>query len=240
MTHHEGLESPAIVQAERAEARPATPPRGVRWQVGLRTLLLLMVACAVWAAHWSYVRHADSLERENAKLAPLVRELVVQDLDQAAIVKEHSKWFDDFRWQCYLPEGRYRLSLATRQIGEDATREFAMFPSPTASTDLPSGRHVVSLEQINEEQQWRVRVLVDKQVVLDHVEPKEWNSAHGSSGGARIDALEQFSFERPIELFRRRFMVPREGGGYSSPQGPTNGVLLWLEQIGDDAPATPP
>ncbi|MFO0904396.1 MAG: hypothetical protein U0939_15435 [Pirellulales bacterium] len=234
MTLPEGPE-PTLIAAAPHVAAPAAPPvRGGLWQVGLRTLLLLMVACAVWAAHFSYVRHAELLERENAKLQPLVRELVVQDLDQAAIVKEHSRWFDEFRWQYYLPEGRYQLALATREIGEDAVREKSTYPNPVATADLIPGRHVVSLEQVKEGEVWRVRVLVDDQVVLDHAEPSDWNSSHGSTGAARVDALEQFTFERPIELFRRRFSVPAERGGYESPRGPANGVLLWIERLAED------
>ena len=234
MTLPEWLEPPVIAEVERSAARSEPTPRGLRWQVSLRTLLLLMVACAVWAAHWSYVRHSDSLERENAKLMPLVRELVVQDLDKAAIVKEHSKWFDEFRWQYYLPEGRYRLALATRDVGEETTREKSTYPRPATTADLPPGRHVLSLEQVKEGEFWYVRVLVDDQVVMEQREPNEWNSAHGSTGSSRIDALEQFTFERPIELFRRRFTVPSERGGYESPKGPGNGVLVWFERIADD------
>ena len=48
---------------------------------------------------------------------------------------------------------------------------------------------------------------------------------------------EQFAPERPVILFRRRFMGPRDDQGRSVvPEGPTAGVMLWIEKVKDEPP----
>ena len=85
-------------------------------------------------------------------IAPLAHELIVDNPKQIAIVKLEEYWFDDNRWEIYLPDGRYRLCLATRGIDDD---RFG-FPVVVKTTSLTSGRHHLALEQKLDKDTWRI------------------------------------------------------------------------------------
>ena len=134
-------------------------------------------------------------------IAPLAHELIVDNPKQIAIVKLEEYWFDDNRWEIYLPDGRYRLCLATRGIDDD---RFG-FPVVVKTTSLTSGRHHLALEQKLDKDTWRITALWDEAKLLAVEEPKDWNIRFGWSGGARYSRSEQLSSEKPAILIRRRF-----------------------------------
>ncbi|WP_165075278.1 hypothetical protein [Paludisphaera rhizosphaerae] len=215
-----------------------TPPDAPRrrWQVGLRTLILLTAAVAVWTSYsLERRRSADLTTRINA-LKPLARELEVDDLGMIAVVHRQELWYDDNRWEFYLPAGRrYRLCLATRGIERNAT------PSPKVSTPLEPGVHVVALNQVKDGEDWRVDVLCDGTVATSTAEPKDWYAGTGSSGGSRFSTSRQSAADKPVVLFHRRFMGPRDAKGQSTtPEGPTEGMVLWIEPAFDVPQSGPP
>jgi hypothetical protein len=216
-------------------AAPPTPRRG-RWQIGVRTILLLTAAVAVWLTYALERRRIADLTPRIASLSPLARELVVHDPGKIAVVKREELWYDENRWDVHLPAGRqYRLCLATRGIAERG------FPAPAASALLPPGRHVIAVDQVKHGDGWRVGAECDGTRLVSMTEPKEWDPGSGSTTSGNYPVSEQFAPERPVILFHRRFMGPRDERGRSStPNGRTAGVMLWIEPVAADAPRPAP
>jgi hypothetical protein len=208
-----------------AAPAPLPAPRRGRWQVGLRTVVLLTAAVAVWLTYALERRRLADLSTRIAALNPLARELVVDDPAKIAVVKREELWYDENRWDVHLPAGRrYRLCLATRGIAE------GVFPRPAASAPLAPGRHVIGVEQVRAGDGWRVDAGCDGTRPVSVPEPKGWDLGNGSTGGGSYPVSEQFDPERPVVLFQRRFMGPRDDQGRSAmPEGPTAGVMLWIE-----------
>jgi hypothetical protein len=213
---------PAIKRADRR-----------RWQVGLRTLFLLMAAVAVWMAYFINRRQSATLEARIKAMVPLAHELIIEDAKKIAVVKLEEYWYDENRWEISLPDGRYRLCVATRGIDD-----MGLAP-PVKSTPLKAGRHHIELEQRRDHDVWRVTVLWDETALLAVEERKDWDPGHGSAGGGQFARSEQLSPDKPVVLFRRRFM--REVGKdqitqITTPPGPTEGILLWIERIAASSP----
>jgi hypothetical protein len=199
-------------------------PRRRRWQIGLRTIVLLTAAVAAWLSYALERRRSADLTARIASLSPLARELIVDDTGKVAVVKQQELWFDENRWDVHLPAGhRYRLCVATGGIAEDA------IPPPQASALLSPGRHVVAVDQLKDGEGWRVDAECDGGRLVSVTRPKEWDPGTGSTGGGNYTTSEQLAPDRPVILFRRRFMGPRDSQGRSTtPQGPTAGVMLWI------------
>lgn len=205
----------------------APPPRR-RPQFGLSTLLLLVTAVASWTAYWQIHRQTARLEARLPGLREIARPLRVEDPARFAVVRHHELWMDDFRWRVHLPPGAgYQLRLATREVDRKGLADAA------EQTPLPPGEHELELQYEQVDGEWRIAVLVNGQQRLEDVQPKEWHLGRGSSGGSEFSASEQQSLEQPLVLFRRRFMVPvnaaAPSSGATTPQGPSDGILLWIE-----------
>ena len=199
------------------------PGRG-RWQVGLPTLLLLMAAIAVWMTCFLNRRQNARLEARIQALLPLVHELVIDDHAKIAVVKLEEYWYDENRWEIYLPPGDYRLCLATRGVDNQG------FPTAMKDVPLAAGRYVLSMEQRLEQEIRRIAVFCDGKEQLSVKEPKEWDTGSSSSSGM-LDAIShQFPADQPAELLRRQFSRPNAQGRTTSPTGPTEGLLLWIER----------
>jgi hypothetical protein len=206
---------------------PAAAPRGARrrWQVSLRTLVLLMAAIAVWLT-WSVNRRQNALlEARIRSMVPLAHELVVDDLGKIAVVKREESWMDDNRWEIFLPAGQYRLCLATRTVAEQGLAPVV------SSKPITAGRHDLSLDQKRDGDGWRVTAGWDGQALLTVAEPKEWDAGRGASSDPRFGVSEQVPADRPVVLYRRRFMHETAKGGSTTPVGHTEGILLWIERV---------
>jgi hypothetical protein len=197
------------------------------WQVGLRSLFLLTTAIAVWTVYYSNTREIARLEERIESMRPLARELVVEDQEQFAVVKLEQHWYDENRWEVSVPPGKFRLCLATREVDETG------FAPVIASAPLAAGRHILALDNVSTKDGWRVTVHEGDREVLTSVEPKAWHPARGSSGGGHFDRNEQQPADKPLVLFRRRFAQPGPGNGSTTPTGPTDGIMLWIEPVGD-------
>ena len=212
--------------AEPYDGVPA-PGRSARrrWQVGLRTLFLLMAAIAVWMAYFINRRHNAGLEARIKAMTPLAHELIVDDAGKIAVVKLEDFWYDENRWDLYLPERRYRLCLATREIDDTG------FPAAARSAPIAAGRHQLALEQEKEKDVWRIAVTCDGAALFSVEEPKGWNSDRGSMGGGQFALSEQPPPDQPVVLFRRRFTRSDDKGSMSVPTTPSEGILIWIEPV---------
>jgi hypothetical protein len=120
----------------------------------------------------------------------------------------------------------------------DARVRRARVPPPAASASLAPGRHAIALDQVRDGDGWRVNAECDGTRLVSVLEPKEWDPGTGSTGGGYYPLSEQFAPERPVILFHRRFTGPRDDRGQSAvPEGPTAGVMLWIEPDAATRPA---
>lgn len=200
-----------------------TPAAGW-WPLGVRSLILLTAAFAVWFAYFNHRAEIERLKPRVASMRSLARELVVADEGKVVAVKHGELWMDDNRWQVYLPEGRYRLNLATRDVTKDG------IVSPLKSIVLPAGKRELSLEQKLDGETWRVTVMIDGKKALEAAEPNPWDPGRGSSAGGGFSTSTEFDSDKPVVLLRRRFSRPDEKGRLTDPDGPCEGILLWIEK----------
>jgi hypothetical protein len=197
-----------------------------RWQIGLRTVFLLVAAISVWMTYFINRRENASLEARIKTMVPLAHELVVDEPNQIAVVKLEEHWFDENRWEIYLPDGTYRLCLATRGINEDGLTPIMN------SAPLAAGRHHLALEQQLDKDVWHITALGDEARLIALEETKDWSAGSGSIGGGQYSQSEQLAPDQPLILYRRRFMRPPGNGPMTSSVATTDGILLWIERTG--------
>lgn len=198
-------------------------PNRKRWQFGVRSLFLLMTAIAVWTTYLSNCRHIAALEAGITAMRPLTHELIVDDADKIAVVKLEQLWIDENRWEISLPNGQYRLCMATREIDKDGL-------APVVKSErIEPGGHSIALEQQQDDAGWRLTVAWDGKRLLTVEEPKKWYPGSGSTGGGQYEQSAQLAADQPVVLFRRRFTRPDGTGQVTESSGPTEGVLLWIE-----------
>ena len=213
-----------------AEAQPKRPS----WQFGLQSMFLLLTAVAVWTVYFSNRSATRHLQERIESMRPLARELIVEDEKQFAVVRQEQHWYDENRWSVYVPPGEFRLCLATRDVDDMG------FAPVNTSAPLAPGRHVLALDQVamdsaSGDEGWRVTVHCDGEEILSAKEPKAWYPAVGSSGGGHFDRGDQLPGDKPVVLFRRRFTQPGPGGRSTTPTGPADGIMLWIEPKRSDA-----
>lgn len=213
---------------EPTEARAnssAAKSRATRFQFGLRSLFLLVAATAVWTTYFSNRHRITALEAGITTMRPLAHELVVNDADKIAVVKLEELWYDDNRWEVSLPDVKHRLCLATREIDTEGL-------APVMRSEaIEAGRHSIYLKQREDGAGWLVTAGWDGSRLLLVQEPKEWNPGSGSTGGGHHSQCTQSAVDEPLILFRRRFSLPSHTGQVTTPPGPTEGILLWIEPI---------
>lgn len=197
-----------------------------RWQVGLRTVFLLVMAVAVWVTVFVNRRENARLQARIEASTPLAHELEVDDPGKVAVVKLEEYWFDENRWDVYLPAGRFRLCLATREVDEAGLAPLVQ------SKPVAAGRHRLALDQVRVKDAWRVTATLDGADLLAVDEPKDWDPGAGSTGGGQYPVSTQFAADKPVVLFRRRFTRRDSQGRSQTPPGPCAGVLLWIERTG--------
>lgn len=212
-----------------------TQPRRARWQVGIRTLVLVIATFAVWMTVLLNRRHVAMLESRIAAMRPLAHELLVEDEKKIAVVKLAEKWMDENQWDLHLPAREYRLCIATRGIDSEG------FPPVEKSAPLKSGRQRLVLVQGRDQSGHHISVARDGTPIVTVDEPIGWNPGMGSEGGGQFSTIEQLAADKPVVLYRKRFMQPKGirvsqtpagrilGGSSQTPTGPTEGIMVWIE-----------
>jgi hypothetical protein len=110
-----------------------------------------------------------------------------------------------------LPDGKYRLCLATRGIDESGL-------APVIKSEaIEAGRHAICLEQQNDNAGWLITAGWDGRRLLSVHEPKEWNPGSGSTGGGEYSQCTQLAADQPLILYRRRFNLPGGAGQVATP-----------------------
>ncbi len=201
-----------------------TEPKRKRRFFGLSTLILLIAAIAVWFSVHVNRRRIDALKIRIAQFSELAPELDIADPAKIAVLKHAQQGSNLHDWDVYLPKGRYRLRLATRAIVDRG------LTAESKSVSIDSGRHHVSLERASDAKRHRITLACDGKTILVVEEPKDWyHPERGSSSDNQFDRSEQLRADRPVVLFRERFMKPTSTGVSRSTSDPTEGILLWIE-----------
>lgn len=207
---------------------PPPPPRKL-WQFRLPTLLLLVAAIAVWIATVLNLQRNARLEVQIEAMLPLARELSVDDPRAVAVVKADERWFGEAGWDVYLPQGSFELGLATRGIdaaGIPAGGTFGRIPPDPHGRSV---RHRLSLEERHVGQAYRITLRLDGSELTTVEEPESWYSGSSTSSEDSLELSKQFPSEQPVVLLRRRFLRPDSRGIASGPDGPTEGVMIWIQ-----------
>jgi hypothetical protein len=218
------------MSVEPSPATATAPPRRWhwRWQWSLTTLLLLTAAIAAWTAWFQVRRESDKLQREIGSMEELSRRFKVDDPSQFAVVEKTEMWYDDDRWEVYLPPlNDYVVKLVTRNIYATG------FPEDAWVHPIPPGRHEIMwvIDKGNGTSTPRIVVFVDGGPVIDAIQDKEWTS-YSWSGSGSYDRVQQFPITEPLELHRRRFIRPQPSGSASiNSDEPAWGALLWIERV---------
>ena len=212
---------------------PSSPPPAVRpikgrWQVGLRTLFLLIFAVAAWLGVVRNREKTRDMESRLDGLRLLARELEVDDPGRIAVVQKLEKWMDEDRWEVYLPPGSYRICMATRQVGSSG------FPPVMKSVAIPPGRHRLALDQRTEKTSWKAVLSCDGTERLTIEEQKDF-SGDGSSSSGEFSISEQFPANERVVLARTQF-ANSSSGMTIKPGAASDGLMVWIEP---DPGATP-
>lgn len=211
-----------------------------RWN--LLTLMLLAAAVCTWSLYYR-------LRHDNARLHVGIqtmkdqsRKLRIEHPDRLAVVRLPESWYDETKWDVALPSeeavavggATYKLCLATREI--DLPKEGL---PPAAEFVLPPGRHQIELKTRRKQGEWKVIALLDDQPVIEISEPADWDPGHGGGGtGVRCEhPYQPGSATQPVVLYDWVFRADEDR---SLPQGPANGVLLWLQPLTDSEKDSPP
>ncbi|MGI9473681.1 MAG: hypothetical protein ACR2NZ_19215 [Rubripirellula sp.] len=191
-------------------------------QFSLLTLLLLATTCAVWIGDWRLRHRIQLYQTQLPALRNLARELTVGNPSEIAVVSPHADWPDDYRWKLHAPPSPpLKLNLQLRDIDN------LEFGKVSQSIDVRPGDHDVILHYHKKDGSWHIDVEIDRETVMTATMPEHWNLGRGSSGGNVISQLES-NASLPLELFRRRFMIPTGRSSSIVPDGGCDGVLLWL------------
>ncbi len=223
-------ETPLLINEPGGNSTVGKSPGRWRWQVSLRTAFLLMAAIAVWMAYFVNRRHNALVQSRIDVLVPLAHELVIDDATKIAVVKMEEHWFGENIWEIYLPEGDYRLKVATRGIDDNS------FPDSAKNAPIRAGRHVVAVEQRRQATGWQVSVLVDGTELLAVDETNDWAANTGSTSSGQGSPSAQLPPEKPVVLLRTCFMRMNATKPSATSEEVRDGVLLWIERTG--APST--
>ncbi len=192
-------------------------------------MLLLMVVVAGWVPYVRFRQEIPRIEQRIAAMRTMAREFVVEDPTQVAVVHRPQLWYDEYRWAIHLPQGEYRMKLATRDVDEEG------FPAAVRQTLLDGGEYRIELRQSEVEDCWKMTITVDDHPVIELVEKPGWPPSHDWSGASPIGNCTQMPPNEPIVLFRRRYMVPTAAGNSTqTPQGPAEGLMLWIEPVTEE------
>lgn len=194
-------------------------------QWSLQTLLLLTAVVAVWIGYFRYRLDIPRLEQEIDAMRQMASELIIEDPQLVAAVKLPELWMDEQRWDIHLPEGKYKIRLATREIGKEG-----LAPA-IAEAPIDAGRHQIKLQKEEVDDGWRIVVLLDDQPLLQVAEKPDWNPGDGYEGSGVSTTSRQFSPNAAVELHRRRFVHQTKAGPYEAPEEPAEGLLLWIERV---------
>lgn len=191
-------------------------------------MFLLTAVVAVWVPYFQLQKKIGLTEQKIDTMRKMARELIVSDTNKIAVVKKMEKWYDENRWDIYLPDGEYKILLATQNI------DHMGFAPVVAEAAVRGGRHVIELLHDKGDKSNDISVLFDDLAIIEVRESPDWDKGYGSSGGGLFANCEQLSTDEPVVLFRRRWHYKLTPNSTGPKKGPTEGLLLWIERTAEN------
>ena len=203
-----------------------------RWQLGLRTTILLVVVAAL-GLNIARDRRVLRRLRPEAKRVELRRpaqwQLDTTDPHQVAIHNLDFSWGPGDSWEVYLPPGgRYRLCLATR-VGR-----FKDQPTHYESIPIEPGQHLLSLDEQRVGAGWRVVATWNRIDRLAIDETGDWLPTYEFNGSGM--SAHHVPLGKVVTLLYRRHGPPKS----PTPSAEVPGVRLWIETEGVAGSPPPP
>jgi hypothetical protein len=213
---------PPVEPTNPADAAPRHDPK--RWQIRLQTLLLVTAAIAVWMMAFLNDRENRVLRARIDATSPVAHELIIDDPGQIAVVKLDEWWNFEHEWDISLPDGRYRLCLATRGIA------FQGLAPVASSKPISAGRHRVRLHAPLDEKTQTVTADWDGKAPLSVEAPRYSRDGSTWTEEQPFTVSEQVPAGEPVVLLRRRITQLSGTGTSPASEEPTEGILLWIER----------
>lgn len=236
----------------------ASTPRRFRFRISLLTALLLTTIFGMTVVIVQFWREVGPLRTEVRNLRAQTGQLTFDDPSKihALAVHEVDADYKSWKWRVYLPKNRkYYLHVACGQIDEKAIPKWGE-GGGGSTTRLESGEQIIQAAIRKDDQgNWIVHELANEVMddgVLKHGQSGavpigaggKWLNGPGGLASSGVLDLTQESFEadKPLELVRMRAekftpQFPNSSdpkltnvGTNSSPQGPTDGVLIWIDE----------
>ena len=200
--------------------------------LSLSTALFGMAAASVWLA---YIATWIEFNRLTAQVVPLreaARGLRLSKPDRLSAYRILNRNDEYAMWHLEVPpQPPYELRLATRGIGPDGTAEHFK------STPLSPGTHTLEIRHSGSMGGANATAILDRyasrfrnvtEAVVKVDETFDWYPQAGFTADRDTGVAEDHPPEQPLVLHRVRFHEP---GTAEPPDGPANGVLLWIQPL---------
>lgn len=210
-------------------ARPSRWPR-----ISLRAWLLLVALVASLGSNLVTAWRLNQSEHDLRKLRDEAGYLTIEDSDQIHVVEWLQTESNVWRWRVFLPEG-HKYSLH-RRVGEIGRDDFGGAKTFGITSDLLPGEYVVTLRLgPNAEIYLGCKGASGGGDVVSTLSEAEARRCFEGAGGYQMSVTgssgtQAFSVDKPVPLIRRRATIRPPGGGSVPSDGPTPGVLIWIEK----------
>jgi len=202
----------------------------MKLQLSLANILLLVTAVAIGVSLWIKYDRNRWYEGRLPGLRNAARELNVNDLNLLHAVAPHPEWFDEKKWEIFVPEnGKFWIHAATEKVPADASSDEP--PDVESSFQLSPGRHTIEL-RINrakrKTQSNEVEVLIDEKngILIEKV--YDWYPVDCScSSSVDIEVSKSYASGENARLIRREF---RPNNMKNVTNTHFNGVFLWISE----------
>lgn len=196
-------------------------------QVSIRTVLLLTALVAMLLGLWRNQLTIQELSQKISVSRKILNDLVVDDEQQYAATKVLPSWYGEYNWDVYLPPRNetgknYSIKIAVDNIDE------GNFPTAATSIPIEPGRHNVRINTARLSVDQSLPVVIDKKDSTSVPFSRKGTSYSSSSNG--VETCMQQAVDKPLVLYRMRYMSPSPNGSYTSTKGPVEGVMIWVER----------
>ncbi len=155
-------------------------------------------------------------------------ELVIDDPARIAIVQLASNWYDEKRWEIYIPNSKFQICFSMSGIGDVG------MPEEYQSVQMPFGKSELKIRELGDNDEKRLQVTSDGKMVFDIKSPQDLNRL-------------QFATTSPNQTRQSQqndAIIPIVGypvrNGFSSrpsdqiapflhPENPENKIILWIQ-----------
>jgi hypothetical protein len=218
----------------------------LRPRISLLSALLLMTIVGLSIVTIQLWREIEPLRAQVRSMRTELGLLNIDDPSVAHAIQLGTREADHWKWRIYLPEiGSYDYELVVydgtippRMPGKNWYNMVRKNASGM-STAMGGGEFVFSVELEKQGDRWLVRTSrgVDRRGGVSSVNG-DWLSnregGHGITSSAGYDAATTYSPGQPIHLMTLLEQVETKNGTmttWSTPTGPANGIVIWIEQL---------